>query len=65
MPLNFAILLSSTTGGTIVVAEIDDGIVIVITDDIDEPDEESCAIPSWSYCERAIDGTTSRIRTKN
>jgi hypothetical protein len=39
--------------------------VDVVTDIIEDSDEwadESCAIPSESYCERAIDGTTKKIK---
>jgi hypothetical protein len=47
-------------GTTIVVDRTVVDVVIVITDDIDDSDIESCAIPSESYCERVIDGTTRK-----
>jgi hypothetical protein len=52
--------LSLIVGTTIVVDRATVDVVIVITDDIDDSDIESYAIPSGSYCERAIDGTTKK-----
>jgi hypothetical protein len=63
VPLMFLISLSSTIGITIVVGIIIGDVIIVITDDIDDSDIESYAIPSASYCERAIDGTTRKQST--
>jgi len=59
VPLIRFISLSPTVGTTIVVDIIVVDVVTVITDDIDDSDIESYAIPSESYCVRAIDGTTT------
>ena len=53
------LVFSSTVGTTIVVNGIVAAVVPVITEDIDGSEEESIAIPSASYCARAIEGTTT------
>ena len=66
VPLTFfTFSLSSTVGITIVVGRTIFGVVTGTTDDDDPSGTESYAIPSESYCERTIDGTTRKTIIKH
>lgn len=60
VPFNFLILSSSTVGTTIVVDITVIDVVTIVTVDAGASEMGSDAMPSESYCERAIDGTTRR-----